>query len=187
MDQPVTSGQLTLEEFEALPEDDRYVEEVSRGYLIREPPPGDAHGRLVTLISHRLMQYVDQHRACGTVYTEAGFVLALSPLTVRQPDVAFVRAARVPRGYSPGIFRGPPDLAVEIVSPSNRAGDLLHKVSEFLEAGTHLVWVIDPARETVVVHDQCGRPRVLRAPERLECRELMPGLSLDIAALFTDY
>ena len=73
------------------------------------------------------------------------------------------------------------------MSPNNRAGDLLHKVSEFLEAGTHLVWVIDPARETVVVHDQSGMPRVLRAPERLECRQLMPGLSLDVGALFTDY
>ena len=133
------------------------------------------------------MQYVDQHRACGTVYTEACFVLALSPLTVRQPDVAFVRTGRAPRGYSPGIFRGPPDLAIEIVSPSNRASDLLHKVSEFLEAGTQLVWVVDPARETVVVHDQSGTPRVLRSPVRLECAELLPGLSLDIGAIFTDY
>jgi hypothetical protein len=47
--------------------------------------------------------------------------------------------------------------------------------------------VIDPARETVVVHDQSGMPRVLRAPERLDCDDIMPGLSLDIGALFRDY
>jgi Uma2 family endonuclease len=73
------------------------------------------------------------------------------------------------------------------VSPSNRAGDLLHKVSEFLEAGTKLVWVIDPAREAVVVHDQSGMPRVMRGRERMECAELMPGLSLDVGALFAEY
>jgi len=178
---------LSLEEYEAIPEEDGYFVEVSCGYLVREPRPGDAHGRIVTLVAYRLMQYIERHPSCGTIYTEAGFVLAAIPPTVRAPDVAFVRAARVPRGYSPEIFRGAPDLAIEIVSPSNRAGHFLHKISEFLEAGTQLVWVIDPARETVVVHDQSGMPRVLRVPERLECDDIMPGLSLDVGALFRDY
>ncbi|MGQ0815377.1 MAG: Uma2 family endonuclease [Gemmatimonadota bacterium] len=181
------NSQLTLEQYEALPDDDRYFDEVSRGYLVREPRPGDAHARLVTLISYRLMQYVDQHPSCGTVYTEAGFVLSEKPATVRGPDVAFVRAERVPRGYHPGIFRGPPDLAIEVVSPGNRAGELLRKVSEFLDAGTPVVWVIDPARRTVVVHDQSGMPRVLHDTEQLEGGELLPGLSWRLGALFAEY
>ncbi|MGQ0815171.1 MAG: Uma2 family endonuclease [Gemmatimonadota bacterium] len=178
--------QFTLEEYEALPDDDLYFDEVSRGYLVREPRPGSAHGRMVTLISHRLMQYVEQHPGCGRVYTEAGFVLSEKPLTVRGPDVAFVRAERVPP-LAPGIFRGAPDLAIEVVSPSNRAGEILRKVSEFLEAGTPAVWVIDPGKETVVVHDQSGMPRVLRPPERLGAEEILPGLSWNIPALFADY
>ena len=182
-----TSGPVSLEEFETLPEEDGYFVEVSRGHLVREPAPGDAHGRLVVLVAYRLMQYIDQHPRSGTVYAEAGFVLALNPLTVRQPDVAFVRPGRAPGGYSPGIFRGPPDLAVEIVSPSNRPGELLRKVSELLEAGTALVWVIDPASETVVVHDRSGTPRVQRAPERLDGGQLLPGFSIDLGALFADY
>jgi Uma2 family endonuclease len=180
-------SQLTLEEYEALPDDDAYFDEVSRGYLVREPRPGSAHGRLVTLLSHRLMQYVDQHPGCGRIYTEAGFVLAQKPLTVRGPDVAFVRAERAHHGYVPQIFRGAPDIAIEVLSPGNRAGEILNKVSEFLDAGTAVVWVVDPARETVVVHDQTGMPRVLRAPERLACEELLPGFELDVAALFADY
>ncbi|HUF51072.1 MAG TPA: Uma2 family endonuclease [Longimicrobiales bacterium] len=178
---------LTVEQYEALPDDDRYFDEVSRGYLVREPKPGDAHGRLVTLVSYRLMQYVEQHPGHGRVYTEAGFVLVEQPLTVRGPDVAFVRAERVPSGYSPGMFRGAPDLAIEIVSPGNRPGELLHKISEFLEAGTAIVWVIDPAQETAVVHDQSGMPRVLRSGDRLDGGALLPGLSWDLDRLFADY
>lgn len=179
--------QLTLEEYEALPDDDLYFDEVSRGYLVREPRPGSAHGRMVARLTYRLQQYVEQQPELGQIYAEAGFVLADKPLTVRGPDVAFVRAERAQYGYVPGIFRGAPDLAIEVVSPSNRAGELLHKVSEFLEAGTPIVWVIDPAREIVVVHDQSGTPRVLRAPERLDAEAVLPGFSLDIAQLFADY
>jgi Uma2 family endonuclease len=53
--------QLTLEEYEALPDDDLYFDEVSRGYLVREPRPGSAHGRMVTRVAYRLQQYVEQH------------------------------------------------------------------------------------------------------------------------------
>src|SRR5688500_18717744 len=95
---------LTLAEYEALPDDDCYRDEVSRGYLVREPRPGDAHGRLSALISFWLIQYLEQHPGRGAVYTDAGFVLCDNPLTVRGPDVAFVRAERVPHGYSPGLF-----------------------------------------------------------------------------------
>lgn len=179
--------QLTLEQYEALPEDDLYFDEVSRGYLVREPRPGSAHGRMVTLVSYRLMQYVERHPEAGRIYTEAGFILAEKPLTVRGPDVAFVRADRVPPGHPVGMFRGAPDLAVEVVSPSNRAGELLHKVSEFLDAGTTVVWVVDPARQTVVVHDQSGATLVLRAPAQLQAGEILPGFVLDVAALFADY
>ncbi|MGQ0561575.1 MAG: Uma2 family endonuclease [Gemmatimonadota bacterium] len=179
--------QLGLDDYQALPENDLYLDEVSGGYLVREPTPGDAHARLVTLLSYRLMQYVDQHPGCGRVYTEGGFVLAEKPLTLRRPDVAFVRAERVPRGYVPHIFRGAPDLAIEVVSPSNRAGQLLHKISDFLDTGTLVVWVIDPSKETVIIHDQSGMPRVLRPPERLDGGEILPDLSLDIAGLFADY
>jgi Uma2 family endonuclease len=177
--------QLTLAEYEAL-DDDAYFDEVSRGYLVREPKPGNAHGRLVTLLSHRLMQFVEQHPGCGRVYTEAGFVLAEKPLTVRGPDVAFVREDRVPPRRSRGIFRGAPDLALEVMSPGNRASEILTKVSELLEAGTSAVWVIDPDKELVVIHDQSGTPTILRAPDQLTFPGL-PALSLDIAALFADY
>lgn len=178
---------LTLAEYEALPDDDLYFDEVSRGYLVREPRPGSAHGRMVVRLTYRLQQYVEQRPEVGQVYAEAGFVLAEQPLTVRGPDVAFVSAERAQHGYVPGIFHGAPDLAIEVVSPSNRAGELLHKVSEFLEAGTTVVWVIDPATEIVIVHDQSGTPRVLRTPERLEAEQLLPGFSLDLATLFAEY
>lgn len=178
---------VTLAQYQALPDDDRFLDEVSRGLLLREPAPGDAHARLVTLLAHRLMQHLEEHPGGGRVYSEGGFILNDEPLTVRRPDVAFVRAERVPRGYEPGIFHGAPDLAIEVVSSGNRAGDLLRKVSELLEAGSSAVWVVDPARENVVIHDQSGTPRVLRAPERVTGADVLPGFALELDALFRDY
>lgn len=177
---------MTIEEFETLPETEG-IEELSCGFIVREPPPSDFHARLVTLVSHILMKYVDQHPGCGKVYSEGGFVLSESPATMRQPDIAFVRMDRVPPGYKTKAFRGAPDLAIEIQSPSNRAGDTLRKISEFLDAGTPTVWVIDPATETVVIHDQSGIPQILSSHDRLEGGEILPGLSIDLAALFANY
>ena len=178
--------QLTLEEYESLPEDDLYRDELSRGYLIREPQPGSQHGLLVTRVAYELMLYVQAHPECGRVYSSAGFLLRQNPPTVRGPDVAFVRAERIPPRGTPGFFRGAPDLAIEILSPSNRPGEVLHKVSEFLDAGTELVWVLDPKTRCVVVHRQTVLPEVLTADEQLEGGELMPGLVLNVASLFAD-
>lgn len=179
--------QLTLAEYEKLPEHDGGFDEVSRGYLIREPAPGNAHARLVTLIAHRLMQYLEQHQGCGRVYSEGGAILAEKPLTLRRPDIAFVREERVPPRESLAIFRGAPDLAIEVLSPSNRPAQILTKVAEFLEASTPVVWVIDPRRKLAVVHDQSGTPRVMNPPAHLEFEEMLPGFSLDLAALFAEY
>ena len=177
---------MTIEEFEALPETEG-IEELSRGFIVREPPPSDFHARLVTLVSYTLMKYVEEHPGCGKVYSEGGFVLSESPATMRQPDVAFVHLSRVPAGYSPRAFRGAPDLAIEILSPSNRPGDVLRKISEFLDAGTPVIWAIDPATETVVVHDQSGIPQIHSRHDRLSGGDILPGLSIDLDALFANY
>jgi Uma2 family endonuclease len=182
-----TSRQLTLSEYLALPDDDAWLDEVSHGYLIREPAPGNAHARLVSLITYRLMQYEEQHPGCGRVYAEGGVILADDPLTVRRPDVAFVRQSRVPPRESQSIFRGAPDLAIEVLSPSNRPSEILTKVAEFLEAGTPAVWVIDSARKLATVHDNASTTRVLAPPAQLQLDELLPGFSLYLSTLFSDY
>lgn len=182
---PLPRGNLlTLPEYEALPQDDRYFEEVSRGRLVREPRPGQQHGRTVAIIVHAIMKYVDEHPGCGVVYTESGFVLDEHPLVLRGPDVAFVRATRVPTERPRSFFHGPPDLAIEVVSPGNTIAALQEKVGEFLDAGALVVWVVDPEARSVVVHEPGRNPRVLHEDEQLEGGTLLPGLRWDIHALF---
>lgn len=160
-----TSTTLTLAEYQALPDDDGYRDELSRGYLIREPQPGAEHGHLVARLTHMLMTYVDAHPGCGRAFTECGFLLQEDPVTLRGPDVAFVSAARIGAKHVGGFFRGAPDLAIEVLLPSNRPGEILQKVAEFLEAGTSVVWVVDPRSRSVVIHRQSMVPQIVGEAE----------------------
>ncbi|MGQ0562643.1 MAG: Uma2 family endonuclease [Gemmatimonadota bacterium] len=174
---------ITLEEYSALPDDDWYIDEVSYGRLVREPRPGSQHGQIVTMVAHLLCMYVDDH-PIGRVYTESGFVLNRTPLVLRGPDVAFVRAERVPAENKPGFFDGAPDLAIEVVSPPNRSGELLQKIGEFLEAGTQLAWIVYPTTRTVAEHSAKGEPRMYGPDEVLTAPALLPGFELKVARLF---
>ena len=185
MAHPQPHGRLIeLDEYEQLPNDERYFDEVSRGRLIREPRPAPRHGRIASLIAHKLMQYVDEHPGCGAVYAESGFILHEKPLTLRGPDVSFVRASRLALEPERGFFAGPPDLAIEVLSPSNTVSAMLEKIGEFLEAGTHVVWLVDPKARSVVIHGPDAPPRVKRGEETLDCPELLPGLAWPVASLF---
>jgi hypothetical protein len=122
---------LTAAQFASLPREDAYRVELVRGRLVRAPRPMPLHARLVTGMVHRLH----------------GVLLAREPDTVRGPDVAFYSHARVPETRYDAGFWGAPDLAIEITSPSNRASDVQEKVTDYLDAGVRLVWVIDPHGE----------------------------------------
>jgi Uma2 family endonuclease len=172
---------MTLAEYEALPENDYYVDEVSRGRLVREPRPASVHGLIVARLAHEFCAYLDAHPGIGRVWAESGFVLADEPLTLRGPDVAFVRADRSPP--ESGFFRGAPDIAIEVVSPSNSASDLQLKVLEFLEAGTILVWVIYPETCTVIEHHSSSEIRILRSSDVLTS-PVLPGFALPLSAIF---
>jgi Uma2 family endonuclease len=172
---------LTLEEYEALPEDPYFRDEVSRGRLVREPRPGYRHGSVVARIAHLLSSYVDAHPGTGRVVAESGFILEDTPLTLRGPDVAFVRAERDTPQKS--FFRGWPDIAIEVVSPSNTAAELQEKVLEFLDAGTALVWVVYPDTRIVVEYRSPAEFSLLRATDVL-ATPLLPGLGATVAELF---
>ncbi len=126
--------------------------ELLRGKLVMMSPAGSEHGFIAANITARLATFV-RRRGLGAVFgAETGFQIAHDPDTVRAPDVAFVRAERI--GGRPGkdFFQGPPDLAVEVVSPSDRAGEVLAKVGDWLDAGCRAVWVVDPDSRTVLLY-----------------------------------
>jgi Uma2 family endonuclease len=174
---------LSLEEYEALPESDLYRDELSRGRLVREPAPGARHGDIVANLTYLLRSYLEQ-QPVGKALTESGFLLDRAAAVVRRPDVAFVRAVRVPGELSASFFDGAPDLAIEVVSPSNRPSNLLQKIAELLAAGTQRVWVVYPQTRTVAEHTSEGDLRIYNGEEVLTAPDLLPGFMLPVARVF---
>jgi Uma2 family endonuclease len=173
---------LTIDEYRALPNDDRYRCELVRGYVVREPRPNNEHGFLVMKLGHYLLEFVEANRA-GMVVCESGFVLEHSPPTVRGPDVAFIARARLLHPLA-GYVEAAPDIAVEVLSPSNRARDMRAKVAEYFAAGARLVWVVDPRLRTVTVHTSARDWRVLSEDEELDGGAVLPGFRLELRRLF---
>jgi len=175
---------LTAEEFFRLYSHKEGHYELVRGEVVEMAPPGGVHGGVASNISYSLQAYNRQHRL-GRVVVETGFCLECRPDTVRGPDVAFVRNERVPPAGMPrGFFSGPPDLAVEVVSPSDTAAELERKVHEYLNSGAQRVWVFYPDTRRVAVHRPDGTARWYIEEEALEDPELLPGFSLPIREIF---
>lgn len=177
---------VSLEEFQRMPEEDEFQVELVRGRVVREPLPGARHGRLNAELLSRIQSHVRAHDL-GITLAEAGFILSVDPPTVRGPDIAFIEKERVPaEGVPIGFWRGAPDLAVEIVSPSNRVGEIREKVLEYLGAGTRLVWVVDPATRSVAAYRSREEIRLLTRDDALEGNDVLPGFGLVLSELFAE-
>lgn len=175
---------LSLEEFEGLPEEDAYRLELVRGRLVREPRPGARHGVLMARLGARLLRHVEENRL-GVVCMDFSVVLSTEPPTVRGPDIAFIAGDRLPPEDVPtGFLRMAPDLAAEILSPSNTASEVQEKVLEYLDAGTRLVWVIDPQTRVVNTYRSRTDVRLLGELDELDGGEVLPGFRLPVKDLF---
>ena len=157
--------------------------ELVEGELIPMSPPGFDLGCIVLGIAAELREFV-RARKLGMVVVEAGFCVARDPDTVRSPDVAFVRAERVPPGGVRAFFDGAPDLAVEVISPNDRASEVIAKADDWLRFGCAAVWVVDPETKTVTVYSHRPQTLFLSANDTLVCEELLPGFSLPVSQMF---
>jgi Uma2 family endonuclease len=155
--------------------------ELLRGELVVMSPAGFEHGRIANRIAVRLGGFVERHSLGIVTTAETGFQIGSNPDTVRVPDIAFVAAARVPPAGWARFFAGPPDLAVEILSPSDRASEVLAKVQEWLSAGCRAVWLIDPPSRTLTVYGPRREALVLRESDTLDGGDLLPGFSVAMA------
>ena len=114
-----------------------------------------------------------------------GYILDRDPDLLRIPDVSFIAWARVPDEDIPeGFWPGAPDLAVETVSPHDRANDVHDKVREYLESGTRLVWVLWPKPRSVTAHTPDGVTRELDSDDELLGGDVLPGFRVQVAELF---
>ena len=157
--------------------------ELDEGVLVPMNPPKPLHASLVIRIGARLLAHAEAGDLGTVLGGDAGFALRCNPDTLRGIDVAFVRAERARNLFDDVYPQGAPDLAVEVLPPGDRPGQVLRKVSQVLEAGCSLLWVVDPRRRRVTVY-QGDEVRVLSEGETLEGGDILPGFSWPLVSLF---
>ncbi len=175
---------VTADELERMGREDL---ELVRGVLVPVmTPAGGEHGALAAFLTAELVTFARAHNL-GRVYVEVGYQIFSNPDTVRGPDLSFVSTKREAAArFRRGFIHGAPDLAVEIVSQDRTIAELTTKAQEYLEAGTLLVWVVDPPTRTARVH-QPGRPVVtLSDDDTLYGGEVLPGFTLPLPRLFAE-
>jgi Uma2 family endonuclease len=177
-----TGTLMTAEELLNAPELGRC--ELVRGELVMMSPAGFDHGRIALTIGRLLGNFVSQHALGVVLSAETGFQIAHDPDTVRAPDAAFVRSDRVPPTGMFGFFRGPPDLAVEVLSPGDRASEVNAKVQDWLDAGCQLVWVADPRTRIVTAYRSRREVAVFATGDILTAGDVVPGFSIPVGEIF---
>lgn len=175
---------VTAGEFERLPCNGKQ-QALVRGVIVETMPPGGEHGGIAVAAASLLRTWV-KSGAGGFVGVESGFVLQRNPDTVRAPDVYYVRAERIPAtGVPKGFWTIAPDVAVEVVSPSETADEVRDKVRDYLQAGTPLVWVVYARTQEVIVHTPDGVARTYGSDDVLEGIDVLPGFACTVAELFS--
>ena len=165
--------------------DGRYA--LIRGEVIEFSPVNDEHSGISINIGTALNIYSRQIDF-GQAGVEAGYMLLSGPDTVRGPDVSFRLVPRSERRRSFGFLPGAPDIAVEVVSPSNTAAEMARKVAEYLAAGSQRVWVVRPATRwnprSVTVHCADGTTIIYTGDDVITDEDLLPGFSLPLSEIF---
>jgi Uma2 family endonuclease len=117
---------------------------------------------------------------------DSGFRVSSAPDTVRAPDLSYIRRERLPgAGLPRGFWKGPPDLAVEVLSPDDRPSDVRATVAEYLKRDVRLVVVIDPDKRTVTTHRPSAPPVTLGAVDLLDLDDVVPGFRRTVQDIFT--
>jgi Uma2 family endonuclease len=185
LDQQIKPSVMTADDLYAL-SPDNMRHELIHGKLTTMSPAGFDHGRFSSLINAHVQLFVAEHNLGDTVGAETGFILARNPDTVRAPDLAFVKRERVRTvGRTKKFFPSYPDLAVEVLSPDDRASVVMKKIQQYLDAGTSQVWIIDPDELSLTVYAPNLPPRVMTANDTLDGGDLLPGFSLPLAKILT--
>jgi Uma2 family endonuclease len=169
------------------PEDDRLYEVVN-GQRVEMPPMSAYEVGVISNLVTQLQVFARQQQV-GRAVAEMLFALTPPGGLQRRPDVAFVsfqtwpRDQRIPRTNAWAVV---PDLAVEVVSPTNFAEEVVTRVLEYFQAGTRQVWVVYPGPQQVYVYRSPTEIRVFTRPEQIEGEPVLPGLRLPVATLFEE-
>lgn len=186
--EPAADILMTTDELLALPDDG--IDRELIGGQLREKPitkRNPRHSRVQMKVGHILFNWLDlQPEPRGQVLGgEAGFRLRRNPDTTVGVDVAYVSAetmAGTPEDAA--LVEGPPLLAVELLSPSDKQEEIYEKVKEYLRCGVPQVWIIDPFFQTLSVHRPGEEPLLFNIRQEFSADPILPGLSVKVADIF---
>lgn len=187
MTSALVAGKMTAEEFcdwVQRPENRNRWFELVRGEVIELPPPIKIHGRVCANVAFVLETYVRRRRNGYITTNDAGVILEREPDTVRGPDVALYEDASRFAELHPKYGEVPPRLAVEVLSPNDKARQVMNKITDYLTSGVALVWLIDPEDRTVTVYRRDRGPARIEEKGELVAEDILPGLSCPVAELF---
>ena len=159
------------------------------GELFWDMPPGGEHGNLAFEIGYHLRVFLENNDiGSGTV--ETGYYPPGDRHTVLAPDVAYVSKARAPHPLPKKFVPVMPDLAVEILSPTDSLRAVRRKAAVYLANGTSLVWIVLPAEQGVdVCRAREGAGLNIEFVGRegsLSGEDVLPGFELELNLLFPD-
>ena len=165
--------------------DDRLVELVE-GVIVDMARPGWEHGETLMQLASQIYNHAREYDLGRVAVGDTGFVLERRPDgkdTVRGLDLAFISKAKAAQHVSSGWTKIAPDLAVEIISPSNKAADIDLKIQQLLNAGASMVWVVYPESRHVNVHSATFTQR-LTERDTLSGGDVLPGFALRVGDIF---
>ncbi len=179
---PAAPRLWTGEELNRLPEGWRY--EIDEGELVIMPPAGWEHGDVAMGVGSILRRFVRERHLGTVVAADTGFRLRRDPETLRAPDAAFVSNDRIALiADRKGFSEVPPDLAVEVLSPSNTRVDMKRKVEQYLAAGVRSVWILDPDAGALTRYRPGEAPAILDDPAAVVEDPVLPGFGCRLAEL----
>ena len=168
---------------ERMPDDGRRRELVRGGELLEMAPAHLEHTSIVGYISAPMVLHV-RNRRLGNVHVgDPGFHLEHDRDTVPAPDIAFVRAERIPELATSGFPKSFPDLAIEVLSPSNSPAEVSRRIEIYLDRGVTAVWIVDPIGRRAEIHRK-GQVLRLGLDDVLEDADLLSGLRIPLSDLF---
>ena len=164
---------------------DRKVELVN-GEIVEMSFPNADHGEILSLLHAKIAGFVYENELGRVTVGDSGTLLSKNPAgrdTVRGLDLAFVGNSKAPLPLPRGLLTVPPDIAVEVISPNNEAADIRLKIRQLLDAGTAMVWVVNPEMRIVDVHTPAGSTS-LAENDTLSGEDILPGFEVTVADIF---
>ena len=159
--------------------------ELIRGVLCETMPTGQEHGEIVVSLSAALWNFVNPRRLGRLTASHYGVWLERDPDTVREPDIAFTSAEKIPvDARVTGYAEVAPDLVVEVASPSDSRREVHDKARMWLSHGVRLVWVVHPETRTVDVHRPDHEVATLADQDALDGLDVLPGFACEVGAVF---